>query len=119
TRLRGTLREQLGERGYLGLYSGVALATFAWFVTAYVHAPTIALWPFAAWTAMVPVALMPIAAILFIAGITTPNPTSVGQERIAAADDPAPGILRVTRHPVMWSFGLWGLSHIPPTGDLA
>ena len=119
TRLRGNLRDQLGERGFLALYSGVALATFAWFVTAYSHAPFIPLWPFVPWLALIPVALMPFAAILVIAGYTTANPTAVGMERAAGDDDPAPGILRVTRHPVLWGLGLWALSHIPPNGDLA
>src|SRR5471030_301169 len=76
TRLRGNLREQLGERGYLALYSLVALATFAWFVVAYAQAPTLPLWGFARWTAFVPIVVMPIAAILLIAGYTVPNPTA-------------------------------------------
>jgi uncharacterized membrane protein len=119
TRLRGNLREQIGERGYLALYSVVALATFAWFVTAYAHAPQITLWPFSPLLALVPLVVMPIAGILLIGGYTTPNPTAVGMERAAGADDPAPGIMRVTRHPVLWAIGLWALSHIPPNGDLA
>jgi uncharacterized membrane protein len=119
TRLRGTLRDQLGERGYLALYSVVALATLAWFVTAYIHAPTLVLWPFAPHMAFVPVVVMPFAAILLIAGYSTPNPTAVGMERVAGEDDTAPGIMRVTRHPIMWAIGLWALSHLPPNGDLA
>jgi uncharacterized membrane protein len=119
TRLRGTLRDQLGERGYLALYSGVALATFAWFVTAYRHAPLVPLWPVHPALALVPVCVLPIACILLIAGYTTANPTAVGMERAAGADDPAPGIMRVTRHPVLWSIGLWALAHMVPNGDLA
>jgi len=119
TRLRGRLRDQIGERGYLALYVSVALVTFAWFVTAYAQAPRIVLWPFLPWTALIPVILMPFAAILIIAGYTTPNPTAVGMERAAGADDPAPGILRVTRHPILWGIGLWAVAHIPPNGDAA
>jgi uncharacterized membrane protein len=119
TRLRGNLRDQLGERGYLALYSVVALATLAWFVTAYIHAPTLMLWPFAPWTMFVPVIIMPFASILLIAGYATPNPTAVGMERVAGDDDPAPGIMRVTRHPIMWAIGLWALAHLAPSGDLA
>lgn len=119
TRLRGNLRDQVGERGYLALYSVVALATFAWFVTAYIHAPTLMLWRFAAWMVFIPLAVMPFASILLIAGYSTPNPTAVGMERVAGDDDPAPGIMRVTRHPIMWAIGLWALSHIAPAGDLA
>jgi uncharacterized membrane protein len=119
TRLRGNLREQLGERGYLILYSLVALATFAWFVVAYAQAPTVVLWGFQRWMAFVPICVMPIATVFLIAGYTVPNPTAVGMERAAAADDPAPGILRITRHPIQWAIGLWAASHLVPNGDIA
>jgi uncharacterized membrane protein len=118
TGLRGSLRDQLGERGFLVVYSLTALVTFAWFVAAYAHAPTIPLWPQQRWMALVPVVVMPVAAILLIAGYTTPNPTAVTMERWARANDPAPGILRVTRHPVMWGIGLWAVSHLIANGDL-
>jgi len=101
TGLRGSLRDQLGERGFLAVYSLTALVTFAWFLMAYAHAPTILLWPRQMWMALVPIVVMPLATVLLVAGYTTPNPTAVGMERAARADDPAPGMLRVTRHPVM------------------
>ena len=118
TGLRGSLRDQLGERGFLAVYSLTALVTFAWFLRAYAHAPTIVLWPRQMWTALVPIVVMPLATILLVAGYTTPNPTAVGMERAARADDPAPGLLRVTRHPVMWAIGLWAVSHMIANGDL-
>jgi uncharacterized membrane protein len=118
TRLRGSLREQLGEHGFLAVYSLTALVTFAWFLVAYSHAPTLLLWSRQGWMALVPVVVMPLATILLVAGYSTPNPTAVGMERSARADDPAPGILRVTRHPVMWAIGLWGISHVIANGDL-
>jgi uncharacterized membrane protein len=118
TGLRGSLRDQLGETGFLAVYSLTALATFAWFLVAYAHAPTIVLWPRQKWTALVPVAVMPLASILLVAGYTTPNPTAIAMERLARADDPAPGILRVTRHPVMWAIGLWAVSHVLANGDV-
>jgi uncharacterized membrane protein len=118
TRLRGSLRDQLGERGFLAVYSLTSLAIFAWFVAAYSAAPTIVLWPRQRWTALVPVSVMPFAAILLVAGYSTRNPTAVGMERSARADDPAPGILRVTRHPVLWAIGLWASSHVIANGDL-
>jgi uncharacterized membrane protein len=118
TRLRGSLREQLGEYGFLAVYSLTALVTFAWFLVAYSHAPTIIVWPTQRWMALVPVVVMPLATVLLVAGYSTPNPTSVGMERFARADDPAPGVLRVTRHPVMWAIGLWAISHVIANGDL-
>jgi uncharacterized membrane protein len=119
TPLRGSLRETLGEGGYLALYSVLAAATLGWFVTAYLRAPVVPLWDPPLWTHFLPVALMPIATVLLVTGLTTRNPTAVGQERRAREDDPAPGILRITRHPVMWGFGLWGLSHLAANGDAA
>jgi uncharacterized membrane protein len=118
TGLRGSLRDQLGERGFLVVYSLTALATFAWFLAAYSHASTIDLWPRQRWMALVPAIVMPLATVLLVAGYTTPNPTAVAMERLARADDPAPGILRVTRHPVMWAIGLWAISHLLANGDL-
>jgi uncharacterized membrane protein len=118
TGLRGSLRDQLGERGFLAVYSLTALVTFAWFLMAYAHAPTILLWPRQMWMALVPIVVMPLATVLLVAGYTTSNPTAVGMERAARADDPAPGMLRVTRHPVMWAIGLWAVSHMIANGDL-
>lgn len=118
TRLRGSLRDQLGERGFIAVYSLTALVTFAWFLVAYARAPTIILWPKQSWTPLVPIVVMPLAAVLLVAGYSTPNPTAVGMERSARADDPAPGILRITRHPVMWAIGLWAISHVIANGDL-
>jgi len=118
TRLRGSLRDQLGEHGYLAVYSLTALVTFAWFLMAYSRAPTIELWPRQELLAFIPVVVMPFATVLLISGYTTPNPTAVGMERSARADDPSPGVLRVTRHPVMWAIGLWAVSHVMANGDL-
>src|SRR6202030_4644621 len=74
TWLRGALRDQLGERGFLAVYSLIALVTFAWLLVAYSHAPTIPLWPRERWIALFPVAGLPLATILLIAGYTTRNP---------------------------------------------
>jgi|SRR5580658_806561 uncharacterized membrane protein len=119
TPLRGSLRESLGEGGYLGLYSGLAVVTFCWFTAAFTRTPVVTVWYPPLWTHFVPVMVMPIALVLLVAGLSTRNPTAVGQERSARADDPAPGILRITRHPVMWALGLWSLSHLAANGEAA
>ncbi len=118
TRLRGSLRDQIGEQGFLLIYSLTGLVTFAWFVLAYARAPFIPVWTPPRWAAYVPIGLMPLATLLLVSGYSTPNPTAVGMERSARADDPAPGIMRVTRHPVMWAIGLWALGHLVANGDL-
>jgi uncharacterized membrane protein len=118
TRLRGSLRDQIGEQGFLLIYSLTALVTFAWFVVAYSRAPFITVWTPPPWTAYVPISVMPLATLFLVAGYSTPNPTAFGLGRAARADDPAPGIMRVTRHPVMWAVGLWAVSHLAAIGDL-
>jgi uncharacterized membrane protein len=115
TRLRGSLRDQIGEQGFLLIYSLTALVTFAWFVVAYSRAPFITVWTPPPWTAYVPISVMPLATLFLVAGYSTPR---VGRARAPPPHDPAPGIMRVTRHPVMWAVGLWAVSHLAAIGDL-
>jgi uncharacterized membrane protein len=114
TPLRAALVKSFGERAYLGLYSLVAFATLGWMVYAYVRAPLEALWP---GLRLVPAVIMPFAFILLICGVLSKNPTAVGQGKLLALDDPAQGILRVTRHPVMWGLLLWAGAHVLARGD--
>ena len=62
---------------------------------------------------------MPFALLLVVCGLLTRNPTMVKQERALKSGAPARGILRVTRHPLMWGFALWAASHIVARGDAA
>lgn len=117
--VRGALVARLGERAFAGLYSAVALALFVWFLYAYGAAPHVELWPTPDWARSLPVIVMPLATLLVVAGYGQPNPTAVMQTIPAAGSDPAPGILKVTRHPIMWGTGLWALAHIPANGDAA
>jgi uncharacterized membrane protein len=61
-----------------------------------------------------PIVLMLPACLLLVAGLSQRNPTAVGQDVDAAA--PATGVVRITRHPVMWAFGLWAISHLAANG---
>ncbi|CAO3458846.1 NnrU family protein, required for expression of nitric oxide and nitrite reductases (Nir and Nor) [Azospirillum argentinense] len=120
TPLRAALVGRLGEKPYLGLYSLVSALAFWWLVAAYNAAPFVPVWPPAGGLAWVPVLLVPVALFLLVAGLTTPNPTSVGQERLLTGGrEPVRGILRVTRNPFLWGVGLWAVAHMVPNGDLA
>lgn len=118
TPLRGLLGARLGERAFLALYSLVALASIAWLVAAYRDAPFVPLWEMAPWQAWVPLLVVPVSLVLLVAGVSTPNPTAVGQQE-RLRDAGVRGVLRITRNPVMWGFGLWALAHLLPNGDLA
>ncbi len=117
TPLRAALVAALGK-AYLALYSLLAFATLGWMIWAFYHAPFINLW-YAVALRPVPLIVMPFALIFVVCSLSTPNPTLVGRERLLKADAPARGILRITRHPLMWGIALWSASHIVARGDAA
>ena len=117
TPLRAKLVNALGK-AYLGLYSLFAFATLGYMIWAYYRAPSVVLW-YSPALRYVPLIVMPIAFVLMVCGLLERNPTLVGQERLLETDDAARGILRITRHPLMWGFALWAASHILARGDAA
>ncbi len=119
TPVRNRLTGWMGEMPFRVAYSVVAIGTFIWLNLAYTRAPLIELWPRADWAFYVALAVMPVAVILSVCGVLTPNPTSVTGARVLESDDPAPGIFRVTRHPVMWAITLWAAVHVLNTADAA
>ncbi len=114
TPLRPALVARIGERPYQGLYVLVALVTLAWMSWAYANAPREALWD---GLRGLPHFVMPAAFVLVACGFGR-NPTIVGAEKLLKSDDPARGIIRITRHPIMWGFMLWALAHVLARGDL-
>ncbi len=116
TPLRAALVKALGENGYLGLYSLISFATLGWMIWAYPRAPVAVLWP---GLRHAPMLVMPFALIFLACGIMTRNPSAVRQEGALGSPDAVRGILRVTRHPMMWGFALWGTAHVAARGDAA
>ena len=117
TPLRAALVARLGK-AYLALYSLFAFVTLGWMIWAFYHAPFINLW-YAVALRPLPLFVMPFALVFIVCALATPNPTLVGQEKLLKSAAPAHGILRITRHPLMWGFMLWGASHIVARGDAA
>lgn len=114
TPLRPFLVNTMGEWPYRGAYSLVALATLVWMGWAYGNAPREML--FTGWREA-PYFAMPIAFVLIACGYGR-NPTMVGADKLLKSEDPARGIIRITRHPIMWGIMLWAASHILARGDL-
>src|SRR5919204_3327951 len=114
TPLRPKLVAALGEWPYRGAYSGVAFITLAWMIWAYAGAPRDILWP---GLRHVPLVVMPIAFILVATGYFR-NPTMVGADGLLKSEDPARGMIRITRHPIMWGIMLWAAAHILARGDV-
>jgi len=114
--LRRPLAGALGERAFAGAYSALMLAAFVWTVAAFRAAPYVPLWELPRGARMIPVLVMPFACLLFVGSVTVRNPTMVMG---AVAADPAPGMIKVTRHPMLWAFGLWALAHLVVNGEAA
>jgi uncharacterized membrane protein len=119
TPLRGVLVKIVGETGFLALFSLIALAALVWMAWAYSDADYVGLWQAGhalkgiAWLVMVP------AVILVVCGNATPNPSSVGSEKVLERENAAGGIFSVTRHPLMWGIAFWAGAHLLANGDLA
>ena len=114
TPLRERLVAALGEWPYRGLYSVVAFVTLGWMIWAYAAAPREPLW---SGVREAPLLLMPLAFVLIACGYWR-NPTMVGADRLLKSEDPARGIIRITRHPIMWGIMLWSAAHVLARGDL-
>lgn len=118
TPLRTSIVESIGEKAYLGAYSAVSFITIGWTAWAYLHAPFQPLWLIPG-VKLWPLVVMPFSLTLVAAGVMTRNPSAVAQATALKSDEPARGILRVTRHPVMWGIALWAAVHLLARGDLA
>src|SRR5437660_10092988 len=113
TPLRPKLVAAMGEWPYRGVYSAVAFITFGWMIWAYVHTARQPLWP---GLHMLPVIVVPIAFILIACGYFR-NPTMVGADKLLKSEEPARGMIRITRHPIMWGLMLWAAAHIVASGE--
>lgn len=114
TPLRPALVARMGERPYQGLYILLAFATLGWMSWAFAQAPRE---PLFSGFKEIPLVVMPIAFVLLVCGFGR-NPTIVGAEKLLKSEEPARGIIRITRHPIMWSFMLWAAAHILARGDV-
>lgn len=110
---------RLGHAGFGIAYSALSLGVLAWLIAAAGRAPYVPLWDWAPWRNHVVLAVMlPVCVILSLA-IARPNPFSFGGAQNDRFDPASPGIVRLTRHPLLLALGIWSAAHILPNGDLA
>ena len=110
--LRAPLVRAMGEGAFSGVYSLVAAVTLGWIIIAYRSAPTDALWwPVGDGLWLLVTALMLIASVLLV-GSLVGNPALPKPGGVRVAPGEARGVFAVTRHPMMWSFAIWGVAHI-------
>lgn len=115
--IRGRLTAALGERTYIILYSLLSLGLLAWLISAATRAPYVPIWNFSIEQYYAPLLLMLPTFMLLVGGAASPNPLSISFSR-RPFDPKRPGIVAVTRHPILWGFATWAFAHIVPNGDL-
>ncbi|MBV9811719.1 MAG: NnrU family protein [Acetobacteraceae bacterium] len=117
TRLRDAVVARLGENAFRITFSLGSVATIVFLVFAYRGASGTQLWTLPAWLQWLLVAAMIPASMLFVGSVATRNPTAVGAN--AGSLEPARGVIRITRHPMLWAFGIWAGVHLIANGDTA
>lgn len=117
TAIREAMVARLGFRNYMLIFSAVSVAGLIWLVSAYNAADYRPLWGMLEWWKPFAIALMLPAFLLVAIGLTTPNPTAVGQQGLV--DRPPAGIVRVTRHPFLVGVAIWAAVHLVGNGDMA
>ncbi|MDX8350686.1 NnrU family protein [Cognatiyoonia sp. IB215446] len=117
--LRPILVRALGPRGFGLAYGALSLGALTWLIIAAGQAPFVPLWSWAPWQNGVALILMGLSCIIFSLGLGRPNPFSFGGAQNYLFDPQRPGIVRLTRHPLLTALAVWALAHLIPNGDLA
>ncbi|GGH30645.1 Uncharacterized membrane protein [Cribrihabitans marinus] len=116
--VRPWLIARLGTR-YFAAYSALSLAVLGWLILAAARAPYVEVippWPALRW---LPLLVMPVVCLLAAGGMAIRNPLSFGGMGRRPFDPAQPGLLALTRHPLLLAAFLWALSHLLANGSLA
>ena len=111
--LRAPLVARLGEKGFAGVYSLVALATFGWMIWAYPDASGRGAAAVVGRRAMGLRRrdLADVARSVLFMGSLRRNPALPRPGKPIERIDEPHGVFAITRHPMMWGFALWALVH--------
>ena len=110
--LRAPLVGGIGEGPFLGLYSLVAAVCLVWMVLAFRAAPSADLGGTTGEVGWIVSTVVTLPALVLFLGSLWKNPAlpNPGAAETVARDPT--GVFAVTRHPMMWGFALWALSHL-------
>ncbi|MGR3759871.1 NnrU family protein [Roseobacteraceae bacterium NS-SX3] len=117
--VRPWLVQRFGLKGYFLTYSLLSVAILVWLIAAAARAPYVQVlppWGIFRWA---PLLAMPLACLLLAGGVARRNPLSFGGLGTRAFDPAQPGILAVSRHPLLAAMALWAGAHLLANGDLA
>lgn len=111
--VRAPLVKAMGERGFQGAYSLLAIVLLVLVLVAYREAPRMPV----TWDAMLPVSMVIasvltyVATALFMASLVR-NPGLLGANVNGLSAVTPKGVFQITRHPMMFAIALWSLAHV-------
>lgn len=117
--LRAALVGRLGEARYRGLFALLSTVGVVGLIVAYHYAPVVPVWSPPLFVRHLAALTMLAAFLIGVVGMVTRSPTSAGGEKLFHDEEPAKGILRVTRHPFLMAVVLWSGTHLLTRGDAA
>ena len=120
TPLRAWLIAALGRRTFMWVFSILSVLFFGWIWTAYRAAPVeVHFWVTPLWIRWLSAVIL-LTAILIAIGAATGRPRVLLTAETALMEpDPVRGVLRITRHPMLWAVVIWGLVHMANNADPA
>ncbi len=117
--LRPGLIAGIGEVRYRGIFSGLSAVSLALLIWAFGQASYVEFWAPSPALAIVPLLVMPVALLFLVAALRPSNPTLAGPDMLLKGTLPVLGFTKVSRHPMLWGFSLWAVSHMVANGDAA
>ncbi len=117
--IKSRITAKIGPRGFGISYSILSIGMLTLLIWSAGKAPYVELWPQAVWQRHVVHLGMLIVCLILAFSIGRPNPFSFGGARNDRFDPTRPGIVRITRHPILLALALWAGLHLLPNGDLA
>lgn len=125
TGLRAAIVRRIGVGPYRGIFSLASLALLVWLIHGFsvmradpFDALNADFWSPPQWLYWPAVVLVFLGFLIGVTGLFTPGPTLAGFEASSLAkDEPARGVLRITRHPFLWGVALWAAGHALVNGE--
>ena len=116
--IRTPLLARLAQKKFRLLYFLISGALFSWMITAYFNAPSLVLFEPNTGMKHASFSIMGFACFLVVFGYTTSNPMAIGKKGEGVNSLPF-GVLKITRHPIMWGMALFAFCHVLASGTAA
>ncbi|MGE0045250.1 MAG: NnrU family protein [Hyphomonadaceae bacterium] len=124
TGARALVVGRIGEGPYRGLFSLASAALLIWLGFAFVeihrapdHPLMTPLYAPPEWGRYAAQGLTLLAFLIGATGLLTLNPTTAGLEGALKREEPAKGMVRITRHPFLWAVAIWAAGHLLANGE--